>query len=103
MNVYVSNLYPKPAVGTLDQRLTADDTSGGVQFSAFAAQTDLVMFDVQGADVMVTFDGSAPTPTNGIRLYDTRAYTWSKSMATAAKFIRQDAVSAALHAQELCL
>ena len=75
-----------------DQRLTVDNTAGGVQFSAFNAITQLVVLDVQGADVMCTFDGSAPTTTNGHRLYDGSHYTWS--VATAAAVSRTKAFPA---------
>jgi hypothetical protein len=91
-----TNIYPIPN-GT-DQRLTVDNTVGGLQFSAFPSGTKEVMFDIQGADVMVTVDGSAPTTTNGHRLYDGKNYTWDVRMASAAKFIRQAAVSADIHA-----
>ena len=92
-------LYPRPSynsAGTAvtDQRLTVDNTAGGVQFSAFNAITQLVVLDVQGADVMCTFDGSAPTTTNGHRLYDGSHYTWSVATAAAAKFIQQAGANA---------
>jgi hypothetical protein len=58
------------------------------------------MFDIQDADVMCTIDGSTPTATNGHRLYQGRAYTWSTAMAQAAKFIRQAGTDAVIHASE---
>ena len=73
---------------------------GGVQFAAFNLITQCVMFDVQGADAMVTIDGSAPTTTNGHRLYQGQSYTWSKAMAASAKFIRQGGTDATIHASE---
>jgi hypothetical protein len=100
MNAYITNLYPKPTSGAADQRLTVDATSGGVQFSAFADLTRYVVLDVQDADVMVTFDGSAPTSTNGHRLYAGSNFTWSKAAATAAKLIRQGGTSGVVHASE---
>tara|TARA_R110000868_G_scaffold309695_1_gene570954 strand:- start:475 stop:804 length:330 start_codon:yes stop_codon:yes gene_type:complete len=98
-------LFPLPAYDSAgaaiaDQRLTVDSTAGGVQFSAFNAITQVVVLDIQGADIMVTFDGSAPTTTNGHRLYDGDHYTWSKATATAAKMIRQAGVSASVQASE---
>lgn len=100
----LNNIYPKPAwsagSSVADQRLSVDNTVGGVQFSAFNASTDLVVLDVQTADVMVTFDSSAPTTTNGHRLYAGTTYTWSRAAATAAKFIRATATTAAIHASE---
>lgn len=96
-NTKVGNLYPCKPNGT-DQRLTVDATAGGVQFSAFPAGTDYVVWDVQDAEVMVTFDGSAPTTTNGHRLAIGQTSTWSIPTATAAKFIRQAGTSAAIQA-----
>ena len=100
-----NNLYPMPATnvgGTpiTDQRLTVDGTAGGVQFSTFNERTDVVVLDVQDADVMCTFDNSAPTSSNGHRLYAGTTYTWSRAAAQAAKFIRQGSTSAAIHASE---
>ena len=104
MNI-TNTLYLKPAVvaGTAipDQRLTVDATAGGVQFgTAFHALTTCVLLDVQTAGVYVTFDGSAPTTTNGHYLAAGTSYTWSRASATAAKFIREAAVSAAVQASE---
>lgn len=100
-----SLFFPKPtyksSAAVADQRLTVDGTAGGLQFSAFNDITDFVMFDVQDADVMCTIDGTAPSSSNGHRLYAGRAYTWSKAMAAAAKFIRYGSTSAAIHASEL--
>lgn len=99
-------IFPKPAYSNsgaiADQRLTVSDAAGGVQFgTTFNVITDFVMFDVQDADVYATIDGSAPTTSNGHKLYQGRAYTWSKAMAQAAKFIRAGATDAAIHASEI--
>jgi hypothetical protein len=59
--------------------------------------------DVQDADVMVTFDGSDPSSTNGHRLYSGSHFTWSRATATAARFIRQGSTSAAIQASEFVL
>ena len=96
MNTKVGNLYPNKPIGT-DQRLTVDSTAGGVVLSAFDAGTDYVVWDVQDADIMVTFDASAPTTTNGHRLYAGQCGTWSIATATAMKAIRQGATSGVLH------
>lgn len=105
MSAYgLNNLFPKPTIvnGTpvTDQRLTVDSTAGGVQFSAFNLVTTMIVLDIQDADVMCTFDNSAPTTTNGHRLYTGNSYTWSKAAATSAKFIRQGSVSGTIHASE---
>jgi hypothetical protein len=106
MSYNSNNLYPKPAYSAnavvADQRLTVDSTAGGVQFTAFATPiVNFVMFDVQTADVMCTIDGSAPTTTNGHRLYAGTFYTWSVAMANAAKFIAATATSGAIQASPL--
>ena len=103
----LNNIFPKPAYyrnsAVADQRLTVDNTVGGVQFSAFNETTNMVVLDVQDADVMCTFDGSAPTSTNGHRLYSGSQYTWSTAAAAAAKFIRQGTTNAAIQASEFQL
>ena len=95
-----TNIYPVPTPGATDQRLAVSNTSGGYQFAAFNALTVEVMFDIQGDAVMCTVDGSAPTATNGHDLPVGTRYTWSKAMATAAKFIRKTG-DATVHASEL--
>ena len=98
----LNNIFPKPAIyrgsSVADQRLTV--SSSAVQLSAFGDTTNMVMFDIQDADVMCTIDGSTPTSSNGHRLYQGRAYTWSTAMAEAAKFIRQAGTDAVIHASE---
>ena len=105
MSFNYSNLFPYPNIyrGTpvADQRLTV--SSSVVTFSAFADTTNMIVLDVQDADVMCTFDGSAPTSTNGHRLYSGSQYTWSVAAAQQAKFIRQGATSAAIQASEFQL
>jgi len=104
MSYDLNNLYTKPAIDNTntpvaDQRLTVDGTVGGLQFTAYStATTALVDLDIQDADVMVTFDGSAPTSTNGHRLYVGNTYTWATARFNAAKFIRQGTTSGTVHA-----
>ena len=103
----LNNIFPKPSwyrsAAVADQRLTVDNTVGGVQFATFNDTSTMIVLDVQDADVMVTFDGSAPTTTNGHRLYSGSHYTWSVAAAQQAKFIRQGASNAAVHASEFQL
>lgn len=98
----LNNIFPKPAVyrgsSVADQRVTV--STAVVQLSAFGDTTNMVMFDIQDADVMCTIDGSTPSATNGHRLYQGRAYTWSTAMAQAAKFIRQGSTDGVIHASE---
>jgi hypothetical protein len=103
----LNNIFPKPAwyrgSAVADQRLTVDGTTGGVQFSTFGDTTTMIVLDVQDADIMCTFDGSAPTSTNGHRLYAGSHYTWSTAAAQQAKLIRQGVTSAAVQASEFQL
>ena len=100
-----TNLFPYPNIyrGTAvaDQRLTV--SSAVVTFSAFADTTNLIVLDVQNADVMVTFDGSDPSATNGHRLYGGTHYTWSRATAAAARFIRQGSTDGVIQASEFIL
>ena len=108
-NSFVTNLYPIPSGTGNDHRLTVDATAGGVQFSqsskddntdAFDSLTKYIAFDVQDADVFMTFDGSAPTTSNGHKLFAGRSYTFSKEAAVKAKFIRSGSTSATIHASQ---
>lgn len=83
-----------------DQALAVDDTVGGVQFAAFHADTTHVIIDVQTNDVMVTFDGSAPTSTNGHMIPAEANMVWPKALASAAKWIQVSA-AATVHASQL--
>ena len=108
-NSFITNLYPKPSGSANDHRLTVDSTAGGVQFSqsskddntdAFDSLTKYIAMDVQEADVFVTFDSSAPTTSNGHKLFAGRSYTFSKDAAVKAKFIRAGGTSAKIHASQ---
>ncbi len=94
-------LYPFPASGQSDERLTVSNTA--IQFSSLSTwaasnMVKLITLDIQGANVFVTFDGSNPTTTNGHLLYVGQNYTWSFGKAKAAKFIRATATDATIHA-----
>lgn len=96
-------LYTRPAVKDTtplaDQRLTVDDTVGGVSFTDYTESYVItVEIDVQTADVMVTFDDSAPTTTNGHRMYQGQTASWGVARFNAAKFIRATGTSAEIHA-----
>lgn len=84
-----------------DQALAVDDTAGGVQFAAFHADTTEVFWDCQVAQCRVTFDGSAPTASNGHLIEPGDSGVWTKALAAAAKFIRTGATSGLIHASQL--
>lgn len=98
-NSYITNLYPVPNPGALDERLTVGASI--VQFATtFDDLTRYIALDVQDADCFVTYDGSNPTTSNGHRLYAGRSYTWSKKAAQAAKMIRAGSTSSIIHASQ---
>lgn len=97
----VSISFLKPSGTQADQRLTVDNTAGGVQFATFYTQTTDVFWTCEAAQCRVTFDGSAPTTTNGHIIEAGDNGLWSKELATAAKFIRTGSVSAVIHASQL--
>jgi len=90
-----------PNATQADQCLTVDAAAGGVQFSAFHADTLYVFWTCETAQVRVTFDASAPTTTNGHVVNVGDSGVWSKALATAAKWIRTGDTSAVIHASQL--
>jgi len=88
----INNLYPRPSTGSgatvlVQSKLTVTSTAA-VNFSAFDTTTDLVFFDIQSGDVIVTFDNSTPaTASSGNRLQVGTNYTWRRGTLQLAKFI----------------
>jgi hypothetical protein len=97
-NSLVVNLYPTPT-GETDERLAVSTAVVSLTNAWSSSKTKYVLIDIQGDDVMVTFDGSAPSSTNG-HLYKKLSdpFIWNKSTALAAKFIRAGATNASVHA-----
>jgi hypothetical protein len=89
MNSRTSNLYiGNPNPNANDQALAVDDTVGGVQFATLHIDTDYVVIDIQDNNVLVTFDGSAPTVSNGHLLVKEQGLiVLSKNAAKGAKFL----------------
>ncbi len=88
----ISNIYPKPSSGVVDERLAVSSTVVTLAASGWdVTNTKQVLWDVQTNDIMVTFDGSDPSASNGHRLYVGQSGTWSLQLAKAARFIRQSA------------
>jgi len=102
-NMNVGNFHIKPVAGVLDEALTVDDTEGGLQLDAtvWTSATRYVLIQVQDNPVRVTFDGSAPTATNGFRYVANQIAEWSVPLARVAKFIREGAGDAVVHQQGL--
>jgi hypothetical protein len=97
-NSLIVNLYPTPT-GETDERLAVSSTAVSLTGAWTASKTKYVLIDIQGADVMVTFDGSDPTSSNG-HLYKKAAdpFFWHRDAARVAKFIRSASTDASVHA-----
>lgn len=97
-NSLVVNLYPQPT-GEADERLAVSTAAVSLTAGWTSAKTKYVLIDVQSADVMVTFDGSAPTASNGhLFKAGVQPFFWNKETARVAKFIRAGASDAAIQA-----
>ena len=97
-NSLVVNLYPQPT-GEADERLAVSTTAVSLTAGWTSSKTKYVLIDVQTADVMVTFDGSTPTASNGhLFKAGVQPFLWNKETARVAKFIRAGATDAAVHA-----
>lgn len=93
--------YPVPngtSATAPDERLTVSNSV--VTLAAFAANTQFVVWDVQDNDIMVTFDGSDPTTTNGHRLYAGDRDTWHVNTAQKARFIRATGTDGVIQASQ---
>ena len=99
MNSYVVNLYPKPNQLATSQNLTVGSAS--TQFAnTFNALTNAIFVTVQTAPVIVTFDGTTPSATNGHYLPLNYTGWFSKDSMIAAKWIRSGGTSALVTATE---
>ncbi len=97
-NSLIVNLYPVPS-GETDERLTVSSSAVSLTGAWTASKTKYVLIDIQGADVMVTFDGSTPTASNGHLFKSTLTpFFWHRDTARVAKFIRSASTDASVHA-----
>lgn len=97
-NSLIVNLYPTPT-GETDERLTVSTSVVSLTCDWTPSKTKYVLIDIQGADVMVTFDGSSPSSSNGHqfkKLAD--PFIWHRDTARVAKFIRSASTDAAIQA-----
>ena len=94
MNSFVVNLYPKPNGTAASQNLAVAALT--VQFDplTFDYKTNAFFVTVHSAAVIVTFDGTVPTTTNGHVLPNGWFGWWSKDAAIAAKMVRHTGTSA---------
>jgi hypothetical protein len=87
-NTFSVNLYPVPTEGGTDERLVVSSTVVGFATTWYDENTKFVYIDVQGTgtnDIMVTFDGSDPSATNGHRFVSGFQGFWSARQADSAK------------------
>jgi len=97
-NSLVVNLYPQPT-GEADERLAVSTAAVSLTAGWTSSKTKYVLIDVQTADVMVTFDGSTTTASNGhLFKAGVQPFLWNKETARVAKFIRAGGTDAAVHA-----
>jgi len=89
-NLYIGNVNPN---GT-PENLSVATTGSGASFADFDTDTDYVLIDIQDNNVYVTFDGTAPTASNGHLLVKEQGLiVLSKNAATAAKFLAIDSAA----------
>lgn len=94
MNSFVVNLYPKPNGTAAIQNLTVAGTAIQFDSAPFDYKTNAFFVTVHTAAIIVTFDGSVPTTTNGHVLPNGWVGWWSRDAAIAAKLIRHTITSA---------
>ena len=88
-NTFSVNLYPVPTEGGTDERLVV--SSSVVEFATtwYDENTKFVYVDVQGSGdhnyIMVTFDGSDPSASNGHMFMAGFHGFWSARQADSAK------------------
>lgn len=95
-----------PLAGSTDGRATISTSIvDAATILTTTADCTHVLLDVQAQPVMVTFDTSAPTSTNGHLLaagYNNFDAPWPRQLFAAARFIRQGGTDGTIHASELC-
>jgi hypothetical protein len=97
MTTNINNFFPKPATGQTGQTLTVGATASAITTLYTSLNVAAVFFDIQTADVYVTFDGTTPSTVNGHLLKAGEKYSWSNGIISAAKFIRSASTDAVIH------
>ena len=100
-NVRVANknseMYPN--AGVSEQELTV--STSVVSFDAFNELTTHVLITVNDEGVRVKFDGTDPTTSSGHALAAGTQKIWDRTLAGAAKFIRDGDSDATIYLTEL--
>ena len=89
MNSYVVNLHPLPNGTAPGETLTVTNLAVFQFATAMNPRTTCCYITITGGDLHVTFDGSAPSPTNGHHIVVPFEGWWSKEAARAAKMQAQ--------------
>lgn len=97
-NTFTVNLYPVPTIGGADERLTVSSSPVSFATTWYDEDTKFVFVDFQGADVMVTFDSSTPSASNGHKFAAGWNGFWSARQADSAIMIRAGGTDAAVQA-----
>lgn len=84
-----------------DQALAVTDTAKDLIATALNPATTHVEWTLDAADVRMTFDGSAPTATNGHLFVNGTSRVWHRKRAEACKVIRGAATNGYIHITEL--
>lgn len=86
-----SEMVPPNTTTELDATLAVSSVAVSFQTSDFPASCRYVRLQVQGNSVRITYDGSAPTATNGESVQATQGTTVSRAVALRMRFIRETA------------
>jgi len=97
-NSFTVNLYPVPTDDGIDERLTVSTSVVEFATTWYDEDAKFIYVDVQGADIMVTFDGSDPSASNGHKFASGFYGFWSARQAYKAKMIRAGGTDAAIQA-----
>jgi len=90
-----------PQYGTTHTQVTIGSTAAAISPS-LNADTTHVFVQFTGANARVTFDGSTnPTTSLGFQYPDGSTAYWTRTMALAAKAIRDDSTNVVVEVQEL--
>lgn len=90
-----------PPIGATDQKLAV--SSSVVTLTALPTTASHAMLQFQGASIMVTFDGSDPSATNGFEYAPGTAAEWSNKLCSVARFIRKGTTDGAVFCQPAIL
>jgi len=89
MNSYVVNLHPIPNGTQPGETLTVTNAAVSQFATSFDPRTSCCYITITGGDLHITFDGSAPSASNGHHIVVPFEGWWSKEAARLAKMKAQ--------------